>query len=98
MGCLQDKAPPGALLAGSLELSLHSAVLCLSAEAGSAESHLAEVCIRALQGRVELDADTLDWELGAQLAVSVYSALHAGWEPVLEPWRFQTSGLLPLKR
>ena len=98
MRYMQEKALPGALLTGNLDLSLHSAVLCLSAEAGSAESPLAELCLRGLQGKVELDADMLDWELQAQLAVSVYSALHAGWEPVLEPWRFQTSGVLPVKR
>ena len=98
MRCLQEKAEPSAQLAGNLDLSLHSAVLCLSAEAGSAESPLAELCLRGLQGKAELDVDTLDWELGAQLAVSVYSAMYAGWEPVLEPWRFQTSGVLTVKR
>ena len=98
MRCLQERAPPGAPLTGNLDLSLHSAVLCLSAEAGSAESPLAELCLRGLQGKVELDADALDWELGAQLAVRVYSALAAGGEPVLEPGRCGTSGVLPVKR
>lgn len=89
---------PSALLVGSLHLSVQAAVLCLSSKSGGAERPLAEVCLRRVSGKSELEAESLSWELGAQLAVSVFSASHAGWEPLLEPWQFQTTGVLPVKR
>lgn len=77
---------------GTLDLGIRSAVVHLSCEAGGADRPLAELCLRALGGTIELTEQSLCWELGAQLALNIISAPHSGWEPVLEPWRCQIAG------
>ena len=93
--CSQALQPSTLQRVGILDLGVRSAVVHLSYEAGGADRPLAELCLRALGGRVELTEQSLSWELGAQLALNIISALHAGWEPVLEPWRCQIAGACP---
>ena len=81
---------------GNLDFGIQSVVLYLCSETDGAERPLAELCLRTLGGRLELEEQSLDWELDAQLAVSIFSAPHAGWDPVLEPWRCQIAGASPI--
>lgn len=83
---------------GMLDLSAQSAILCLCSEAGATERPLMEICLRGISGRAELDAHSLSWQIEAQLALSVFSASRSGWEPVLEPWRFHSTGVSPVHR
>ena len=81
---------------GNLDLGIRSAVLQLSSEVGGSERPLAELSVKTLSGRVELEEQSLNWELNAQLGLNIFSAPHDGWEPVLEPWRCQIAGASPI--
>lgn len=94
--CLQGANPSTLPLVGSLGFGVRSAVLCLSSEAEGADRPLVELCLRMVEGKLELEEQSLSWGVDAQLAMNVFSTSHAGWEPVLEPWRFQITGDSPI--
>lgn len=77
-------------------MGIQSVVVHLSSDAGGAEQPLAELCLDRLGGRLEVEEQSLSWELDAQLALNIFSASHAGWEPVLEPWRCHIAGASPI--